>query len=248
MRKALGAVLAAALLLAACGAGGGGESPQRFLSIEGDVGQYVSYKTGTPVKDPAALPGDADFEGVALPEFLAGSEISGEPLAVWLCSSGDGFSVKLDWEGLDRAYMIFSEVNGWQCVAPEHPLSANAQDIDRIFVVSEGSGVGLRVVRLDGGVDVIPFGEILTSPLLASFHYEGRAENGDLASEVYTREASFSLADFYDAGDSGFEVVTAAGDRYLTDGAGRFAVFRQTFSYFETTGDEYEDVTEIRLR
>jgi hypothetical protein len=244
-----------AVLGTGCGVLGGADadSPQRFLSIEGDVLTYVSFKTGAAVKNDAALPGDRDFEGVSLPDFLAGSDISGVPQSVWLISSGDGFSVKIDWEGAEKAYMIFSRVNGWSVVAPEHPVSVNAMDIDRILVVCEGSEAGLRAVRADGGVDVVPFGAILTSPMLTQFHFEGKAETaagaGLLASEVYTRELSVSLADVYEGyGGEPFVVTTESGEKYLTDGGGRFVIERQVIDYADDTGDVYENVVEIQIR
>jgi hypothetical protein len=252
MKKALVAALVLTCLLTLTGCGNDSGTPQRFLSIEGDVGTYVSYKTEAPSKNDDALPGDKDFDGVSLPDFLASSEISGTPVSVWLISSGDGFAVKLAWDGLEDAYIAFSETNGWRCIAPKHPISANAMDIDRILVVSEGSEVGLPLTKPDGSTEVIPFGKILTSPLLTAFHFEGQADQGagesQLSSEVYTRETTFSLADVYDGEASGFVVVTANGDKYLTDGQGRFAVFRQTLSYIESTGDEYENVVEVQLR
>jgi hypothetical protein len=247
-------LIALYVFLAGCGVGGSGsDTPQRFLSIEGDVLTYVSFKTAAPVKNDAALPGDRDFEGIALPEFLAGSELSGSPQSVWLISSGDGFSVKIDWDGAEKAYMIFSGANGWSVVAPEHPVSVNAMDIDRILVVCEGSAAGLRVARADGGIDVVPFGAILTSPMLTRFHFEGRAEIGTgadlLASEVYTRELSVSLADVYEGyGGEPFAVVTEDGDKYLTDGGGRFVIYRQAIDYVDSTGDVYENVAEIQMR
>jgi hypothetical protein len=161
--------------------------------------------------------------------------------------------VKIDWDGAEKAYMVFSRVNGWSVVAPEHPVSVNAMDIDRILVVCDDSEAGLRVARADGGVDVVPFGAILTSPMITQFHFEGRAEasagGGALASEVYTRELSASLADVYGAyGGEPFVVVTEDGEKYLTDGSGRFAIYRQAVDYVESTGDVYEDVVEIQIR
>jgi hypothetical protein len=248
------------------GADGQGEATiQRFIGIEGDVERYVSYKTGNPVKNDAAKPGDTDFEGVPLTDFIAEAGVSGEPEDIWIMSSGDGFAVKIAWDGAEKAYMIFSRVNGWSVVAPEHPVSVNAMDIDRLIVVSKNSKAGLRVVHGDS-VDIVPFGRMLTVPMRLSWHFEGRAEVGDagagsgtgtdsdsgadrLTSEVYTRELSVALTDVYEGyGGEGFEVVTEDAGRYLTDGDGRFRIDRQQIDYIETTEDEYEDVEEIRIR
>jgi hypothetical protein len=252
---ALALSVALALALSGCdgqGAGSedaGADTPQRFLQIEGDVAKYVSMKTGEPVRDDGAQPGDAGFEGEPLTEFVEQAEPSGEPQWLWLVSSGDGFTVKIAWEGADKAYIVFSEQNGWSIVAPEHPVSVNAMDLDRIIVVSEGSKVGLPITRADGSKDVVPFGAVLTSPMQAAFHYEGRADDGGLSSEVYTRELTVLLADVYDGyGGGGFEIVTEDGDRYLSNGDGRFRINRQRIDYMEVTGDVYEDVTQIRLK
>jgi hypothetical protein len=248
-------------VLAGCeappGTGGAGssqvETPQRFIGIEGDVIEYRSLKTATPVKNDEAHPGDDDFEGVPLTEFIGEGRVSGSPREIWIMSSGDGFAVKIAWEGAEKAYVAFSGMNGWSIVAPEHPVSANAQDVDRIIVVSDDSKSGLRVVREDGSRDVVSFGVMLTSPMRLSYHLDGKADAGEgeglLSSEVYSRETSFALADVYEPYTSGaFEVTTADGDRYLTDGGGRFSVHRQVIDYIEATGDVYENVAGISFR
>jgi hypothetical protein len=270
------ALLCAAVSLSACQQGASPKdeaTPQRFIQIEGDVQKYVSFKTGTPVKNDSALPGDKDFEGTPLTEFVGKAGLSGTPRELWLMSSGDGFAVKIAWAGAEKAYIKFSGENGWTIAAPEHPISANAQDVDRIIVVADGGSEGLDIVKPDGTREVVTFGKILTSPMLMRYHLEGRADaggngdsdsgNGDsgadsqgsdadggkLSSEVYTRELSVALADVYDDyGGGAFEITTQGGERFLTDGGGRFSVSRQTIDYIETTGDIYENVAQIALR
>ncbi|MDR1043147.1 MAG: hypothetical protein LBL54_04500 [Clostridiales Family XIII bacterium] len=248
---ALIVVVAAFLLLSACGSAA--ETPQRFLGIEGDVKEYRSFKTADPVADDKAMPGDGNFEGIPLTEFIGEGTISGAPKELWILSSGDGFAVKIAWAGAEKAYVIFSDVNGWSIVAPEHPVSVNAQDVDRIIVVSDDSSAGLKIVRADGSRDVVPFGRMLTSPALLSYHLEGKADIGEgadmLSSEVYSRELSVALADVYEPYTNGaFEITTSDGERYLTNGEGRFAVSKQVIDYREATGDIYENITEISLR
>jgi hypothetical protein len=244
-------LVAAIALLAACGAEA--DTPQRFIGIEGDVKEYRSIKTADPVSDDKAVPGDGNFEGIPLTEFIGEYNISGTPREVWIMSSGDGFAVKIAWAGAEKAYVIFSKINGWRVVAPEHPVSVNAQDVDRIIVVSDESGSGLMVVKADSSRDVVPFGDMLTSPMTLSYRLEGKADIGEgaesLSSEVYSRELSVTLSDVYEPYTGGaFEITTADGERYLTDGGGRFSVGRQIIDYIETTGDVYEDVTEISFR
>lgn len=241
-------------------AGVGGDVPSngsdeilRFLSIEGDVKNNISMRIGQAVKNDAARPGDADFEGVALPDFLSGSAISGTPSAIWLISSGDGFAVKIDWAGAERVFVVFSEKKGWCVIAPDHPISANAMDIDRIIVQSEGSAVGLRIQGADGRDETIPMSRLLTASMTADFHFEGRAEQksreGNLTSEVYTRRFAVRFADVYAAySGGGFAVATADGGLYLTNGAGLFEINRQRIDYIETTGDVYADVKTVQLR
>jgi hypothetical protein len=231
----------------------GVDGPLRFLSIEGDVSNYLSMNTGQTAQNDAALPGDLDFEGVPLTDFLSQSAISGTPSAIWLISSGDGFSVKIDWAGAEKAFVIFSETKGWCLVAPDHPISANATDIDRIIVQSEGSTVGLRVQGADGQAETISMSRLLTASMTATFHFEGRAEQESgknrLASEVYTRRFAVRFADVYEAyGGEGFAIATADGGLYLTNGGGLFEINRQRINYIETTGDVYADVEAVQLR
>ncbi|MDR0596700.1 MAG: metallophosphoesterase [Clostridiales Family XIII bacterium] len=269
----LAALICAALSLSACQTGAtdgvsGEATPQRFIQIEGDVLKYVSFKTGTPTANDSAMPGDKGFEGTPLTEFVGQAGLSGTPRELWIMSSGDGFAVKLAWAGAEKAFVKFSGTNGWTIVAPEHPISANAQDIDRIIVVSECGRTGLNIVKPDGTREVVPFGKLLTSPMLLNYHLEGKADTGGsaddsqgggaasdsagggkLSSEVYTRELSVALADVYDGyGGASFEITTGSGERFLTDGKGRFSVKRQTISYIETTGDIYENVSQISFR
>ncbi|MDR2487202.1 MAG: hypothetical protein LBD12_04480, partial [Clostridiales Family XIII bacterium] len=150
--------------------------PIRYLSIEGDVREHVFFQTGTPAKNDQALPGDSDFAGTPLTDFLSSSGISGRPESVYLISSGDGFVVKIPYRGAERAYVVFSREKGWCLIAPEHPVSANATDIDRILVVSKDSDVGLRVVGKDGQSETVSMGRMLTAPMTAEYHLEGRAD------------------------------------------------------------------------
>lgn len=215
---------------------------ERFLSIEGDVIDYRSMKTG-----------DQDFSGISLPEFLSESKISGTPKYIYLISSGDGFVAKIDYENSEKVSIIFSETTGWSIVAPDHPISTNAVDLDKIIVVSDDSEVGLHIIKQDGSTDIVSMGKILTSPMLYELHYEGASDIGSgkdkRTTEIYTRQMSVKLADIYDAyNDEPFAVTTKSGDKYLTDGSGRFSMNRQKINYIEETGDIYEDVQEIQLR
>jgi hypothetical protein len=255
-------LLVGMLSLAACaGAGtgvdtstsGGAAEPVRFLSIEGDVKHNIIRNSGVPVQNDAALPGDEDFEGIPLTDFIAEAGISGTPQTLYLVSSGDGFASGVDYAGAERIYVVFSATKGWSLVAPDHPPGASGMDIDHIIVVSEGSEVGLPVVNQDGGTTLIPMGKLLMAPQHVEFRFDGRAVNesagGERAVSLYTRQYSVALADI-DEGYAGlpFVVVTASGESYLTDGGGRFVPYRQTIDYIEETGDVYEDVVEIRLR
>ena len=224
---------------------------ERFISIEGDVNKSVTKRNTKPAKNENALPGDSDFEGIALPDFIKESEISGTPKYLYFMS-GDGFTVKIDYDGSEKAYMIFSERRGWCIVAPEHPISVNALDLGRIIVVSENSEIGLNIVKSGGDKVIIPMGKILLTPMVIDLKFEGKADIGDggntLSSEVYTEQRTLSILDMYEEyNNESFVVVTNAGEKYLTDGNGRFSFYRQKINYIEQSGDEYEDVTEIQF-
>jgi hypothetical protein len=268
----LSALLLCALLVVACaGVGGGADAADppggtegadgtdgtgtlvRFLSIEGDVERSVIKNGGTPVGNDAALPGDEDFEGVPLVDFVAEAGVSGTPRTLYLVSSGDGFVSSIDYADAGQVYVVLSSTKGWSLVAPNHPPGASGMDIDHIIVVSEGSEVGLSVVHRDGSTTLISTGQLLTAPQRVEFRFDGRSVNeaadGEHAVSLYTRQYSVALADVdEDYAGLPFVVVTADGGTYLTSGEGRFVPYRQTIDYVEATGDVYEDVVEIRLR
>ncbi|MDR1796984.1 MAG: hypothetical protein LBR44_05985 [Clostridiales Family XIII bacterium] len=260
MKRAVLAVALAAIcvLAAACGGAGAGAGSgaevvdwRGFLSIEGDVEQSVIF---TPVSSDSARLPDSYAGGMPLSEFVAQAGISGTPEEVYFISSGDGFCASISYESADKVTVYYDTEKGWHLDAPEHPQPVNAMDVDRFIVVSEGSEAGLPVVRADGSTDVVSFGEMLLAPMTAVYHLDGTSEIGSEAGgtqsvSVYTRRFSVRLADLRPEYEGApFVVVTGGGGKYLTDGGGRFVVYRQTLTYVEATGDEYEDVTEIQLR
>ena len=225
----------------------------RFLSIEGDVEKNITMNNGTPATDDTAMPGDEDFEGISITEFIAEANVSGKPKTIYLFSSGDGFISSIDYEGAEDVYIYFSKVKGWSTVAPKHPPAASGMDIDRIVIVSENSEVGLHVINQSGELNIIPMGKLLMSPQYTEFHLDGTTTNESSgaarAVSLYTRQYSLRLSDVDENySDVPFVVVTKSGDTYLTEGTGRFILYRQKINYKENTGDIYEDVAEIRLR
>ena len=225
----------------------------RFLSIEGDVEQNITMNSGNPVKNDSAVPGENDFEGVPITEFIADAGISGTPKTIYMFSSGDGFVSSIDYDGAENVYVYFSKYKGWSTIAPNHPPAASGMDIDRIVVVSENSKVGLNVVDSNGSLKIFSMGELLLSPQIAMFNLDGTTENKSSGSpmfvSLYTRQYSIGLVDV-DAtyADVPFVITTVSGDAYLTEGKGQFILYRQKISYRETTGDIYEDVSKIELR
>jgi len=245
--------------------GNGKETPMRFLSIEGDVKEYRSFNTGDPVKNNKALPGDKDFEGVLLKDFLADSKPTRDEYSLDLISSGDGFMVRL--VDIDDVYIIFSAITGWTIVAPDHPISANAKDIDRIIVyggLPSLSDIDSELPKSDPGLILsfkndetvfIPMGYLL---MLANGRYhdiEGEVQSGSLGKEVevFTIRDSFRLQDVteYTVSET-IEIVTADGKRYLTSSdMTEFVIYRQAIScidYNTENNETYEDVVEVRMK
>ena len=225
----------------------------RFLSIEGDVEKNVTFNSGTPVKNDSAMLGEKDFEGTPITEFIAEAGISGNPQTIYMFSSGDGFVSSIDYKGAEDVYIYFSELKGWSTVAPNHPPAASGMDIDRIVLVSENSEVGLHIVDQNGNKSTVSMGEMYMKPQTATFNLDGTTEkdsDGKSRSvSLYTRQYSLSLSEIDKTyAGVGFVVATKSGDKYLTDGAGDFILYRQKINYREATGDIYEDVEEIQIR
>jgi len=269
------ALTSSVLFLGACSSGDNdndnanknGTTPIRFLSIEGDVREYRSFNTGVPVKNDEALPGDEDFEGVLLRDFLADSEPTRDDYTVDLISSGDGFRVKLF--SVDNVYIIFSDISGWTVIAPDHPVSANAKDINRIIVfagdnsITDESDPGLKLSLDNGDFEIIPLGYLLV--MAKGIYTDWEEEVGSVSSDsvvVSTIKTSFRLQDIEknirsdtlteNKIDETIEVITADGKRYLTDSdMVEFVIYRQKIScidYYQERPEVYEDVVEVRLK
>ncbi|MDR1953325.1 MAG: hypothetical protein LBQ21_02405 [Clostridiales Family XIII bacterium] len=230
----------------------GGDTVRKVI-VEGDVrGGFVRIENESDVTALDAKPGTRDFHGVTLTDFLAAAEPAGMPQDVYFMSE-DGFTAKVSYADADEIYMIYNDEKGFCVIAPKHPVSAQAQEISRIVVVSDGSDVGLKVIKADGDSEVISKGHMLVSPLRQSLRFQGTSEmsgdGGVYSSSVYTKELSATLADLYaDYAGEPFVVVTRTGDKFLTDGSGYFTIGERQFDYTEQSGELYEDVTEIQIR
>ncbi|MDR0875098.1 MAG: hypothetical protein LBN12_02685 [Clostridiales Family XIII bacterium] len=249
-------------LFGACGGQGAagidsvasGASPHKVI-VEGDVaGGFVRIENTLAGTSLDAAPGGSGFHGVTLSDFLAEASPAGAPQDVYFMS-GDGFVAKVDYADADEIYVIFNDDKGFCIIAPNHPISAQAQEIDRFVVVSDDPDFGLTIVRQDGSRALLSKGQMLVSPLRTSLHFQGSSEmaNGGetRSSSVYTKELSAPLGDLYaDYAGEPIIVVTKSGDKYLTDGAGDIIVGEQRFDYRESTGggETYEDIAEIQIR
>jgi hypothetical protein len=216
------------------------------------VRESVTIYNQEPVSGIDALPGDKDFHGTPLSEFIQDAKISGTPTDVYILAK-DGFAVRVSYDETDRINIVYTEENGWSVVAPDMPISAAAKDVAEIVVVSENSEVGLSVTDKDGKTSILGMGGILIAPTRTTLHSEGisEVESGGTvhASEVFTTEKSVRLSDVYEPykGEP-FAIETKDGGKYLTDGNGVFVLNEETIDFRDINGETYENVAGIILR
>jgi len=244
------------------GAAGGLQTKQassqvRFLSIEGDVEVYRSFSTGAAVISDKAKPGDTDFEGVALNDFLADSKPSGVIGSVWLIASGDGYAAQINGKDLDKAYMIFSAVTGWTIVAPDFPPSAQVKDIDRIVVCSKwdsANTVGLTVVTKEGQKSLISMWQLALMPNAYENEGEATNENSGISVDSYYEKHYFMLKNFLHdlvPDDATLELIMADGSSAsVPASAASFYYYRQTIECIngDVSDAIYDNVTEVRIK
>ena len=230
-----------------------GNAANSSIIIEGDV-QNGFIRVNEPSGDTElnADPVSSGFEGMSLTDFIAQANPSGTPKDIYF-TSADGFIARVKFEDADEIFVIHNEEKGFCVIAPKHPISAQGQELHRVVVVSDGSQVGLNIIRKDGSNTLIPKGQILISPLTTSMWFRGESEmakeDSNFSSSVYTRELSATLGVLYDEykGEP-IVIATQDGGKFLSDGTGRIIIGETEFDYEDEHGNRYEKIKEIHLR
>jgi hypothetical protein len=222
--------------------------------VEGDVADGFTRIDNTQENtDFDVAPGGKDFHGTTLREFLAEAKPVGAPKEVYMMSA-DGFVACVNYEDADEIYVFYNDKKGFCISAPKLPVSASAQELSRMVVVSDDSTVGLKIVEADGGTIILTKGKMLISPLTTSLKLQGSSEMGadegeKYSSSVYTKELSATLGQLYEEyANEAIIIQLKSGEKYLSDGSGRIIIGEKRFDYEELTGEIYEDIEFIQIR
>lgn len=180
-------LLAAALLF--CFFRGGQEGYVPPLHLAGDIETCMDTQDlealGTVVK--VELDGQT-YRAVALSEIAERVTLCGS-LERILFVAEDGFTAEISGSSMKDSYLSYTDEEGWRAVNPKHPISANAEFLDRIIFVTAADGNRETAVEISYGerswkttVGSLYGGQTAEYP-----YPEGEAEKGEYTSAVFTR-------------------------------------------------------------
>jgi hypothetical protein len=160
---------------------------------------------------------DAPDKQKRLPAImLAGIIKKAEPRSIVydiLFVGSDGLASKIPGEGIEKCAVAFSEVNGWEMIVPDHPISARVKLLSKIIVINaahdEKSPYFDARVRLEGrehadsravgfvdskGTRQLSPGEAFLGAYTFVNEFEGSSTKNDKQVTVYTPHSRLGAA------------------------------------------------------
>ena len=225
------------------------------LEITGDVKTAVTLKAWSAWKDKERITSqEGTFDAVPLTEVLKEAAPLGETKKIYFAAH-DGFSSAVKAGDSDKCYLSYAKEKGWFVIAPKHPVSTNAKDLEEIILVSDGSDGGLTLIAANGEKQQFTLGQLLTGPITSYPNFEGKAaaKSDGLVyeSEIYTRSSGFSLnqlAGRKDTKDTVYLLLTSAdGKEYFMQDSGHFLIEGTGLQYVDANGEHYHDIKEASV-
>ena len=121
----------------------------------------------------------------------------------------DGFAVQLHGDELNGVLLRYR--NGWQLHAPQHPPSANIENIAQLVIISQSNNpYAVRLIDADGQVREITAGQLFLQPQHRVLYKHGMNQLNERSATVFTMQYHVSLSDML-AGES-FAVMARNGE------------------------------------
>lgn len=222
------------------------------LEITGDVKEITQLKAWSQWESKERITSqEGTFDAVPLPAILKETAIQGTLEKIYF-TAHDGFTSAVKAGDADKCYLSYSKEKGWFIIAPKHPVSTNAKDLEKIVLVSSGSGSGLTLIQADEVRKQITLGQLLTGALTSYPSFEGKAttKSGGFVyeSEIYTRSSGFSLSQMAAVKETDYLQLTAAdGKEYFMQNSGIFLIEGTKINYRDAKGESYNDIKTVSV-
>lgn len=193
-----------------------------------------------------------NYKAIPLKEALKKAGILGTLEKVYFVAH-DGFTSVIDSQDLKECYLSYDKKSKWSIVAPKHPISTNAKNLEKIVLVSHGKeAIALTVKKSDESIETFSMGQLLSGPVTMFPHFEGKsvAESGSrkYSSMIYTRDYGFSLRDFVEMNATDYLLLRDEKGResFLRD-SGYFTITGSRIDYVDGKGGTYKKIKEIKI-
>jgi len=158
------------------------------LYIKGDVLKALKIDGSSFAGDLQDIENNGEkIRAAPLEEVLSAAEPAGSNYSIYIVAN-DGRTSRLSGDQLEKSYISFSVVNGWEAVNLNHPASTNIKEIKEIIVVLENriSDFGLNIIDMDKNITYITPGQALLSPEV--FFENSGASFKNIENEKYETE------------------------------------------------------------
>jgi hypothetical protein len=222
------------------------------LEITGDVKAVTELKAWSQWEGKEQITSqEGAFDAVPLSATLKETTIQGKLEKIYF-TARDGFTSAVEAKDADKCYLSYSKAQGWFVIAPKHPVSTNAKDLEKIVLVSAGGDSGVTFIQADEVKKQITLGQLLTGPVTSYPNFEGKAttKSGGIIyeSEIYTRSSGFSLNQFAAVKETDYLQLTAKdGKEYFMQNSGHFLIDGTRINYIDAKGEKYEDIKVVSV-
>lgn len=223
------------------------------LQIVGDVENCLQIteleELGSETK--AEIDGKS-YPAIPLPEVLELLQPRGS-IECLLLMATDGFCAEISGEHLENSYLAYDNITGWFAINPDHPVNANARQLERLVIVCAPDGEHDITVVGEAGDAEYTVGHLYAGITLEYPYPEGTAEKQVddmmLTSVVTTRRLCVDSAAFGCETACRLLLTGANGSQLLVEQDGYFQLQGNTVDYINAISRQnLADIRRIEIK
>lgn len=224
-----------------------------YFKIVGDVENVVAVRDEAEYKNEMMKVSykDKTFSGIPLIKLLEKAGPLSENSKVLFVGT-DGLTSEIELSSIKENYIYFSDVNGWNVINLEHPISSNIKHILEIIVASKETenDFGVQIFNNNKNIKNITCGQIKRDSFLLKKRFEGTSEvtiNGNTNEvTVYTSEKLILLEDMIgDSKEACCIVFGKDGSQTRVLGPGALRINDNTIDYLFVESGEEKPIEDI---
>ena len=178
------------------------------------------------------------FKGIRLSEIIENSRPRWTENQIMLIGD-DGLSALLEGDSLTGSFIVFSEINGWEAINLNHPISGNIKRLREIVVISTGAPFesSINIITAEQNLFSLTPGNLYKTHMSIFPRFEGASslshEGQEYSVSIYSRRRVFPLEDLLPAAEGTKLMIAGARGEHLYkfDRSGYLELKGNTVSY-----------------